>query len=92
VRFFNPFGLPLAKDGAVATHPGLRKLRDLVARCQGMLWSSPERHGAMTGLRKAVCNNEGIRTGRNVAIMTQGRRLAPCPLTPLSTKLSAAHI
>ena len=91
VRFFNPAGLPVVDDDVDAKHPKLRKLRDLVACCEGMPWSSPERHGAMTGLMKAVFNNEGIRTGRNVAITPQGRRLAPCPLTPLSKKLSAAH-
>jgi arsenic resistance protein ArsH len=49
VRFFNPSGLPLVDDGVDATHPKVRELRDLVAWCEGMVWSSPERHGAMTG-------------------------------------------
>jgi arsenic resistance protein ArsH len=54
VRFFSPSGLPLVEHGVDATHPRLRKLRDPVASCEGMLWSSPEWHGTMTGLRKAV--------------------------------------
>src|SRR5690606_39555948 len=52
VRFFNPSGLPLVDDGVDASHPKVRELRDLVAWCEGMVWSSPERHGAMTGLMK----------------------------------------
>ena len=52
VRFFSPSGLPLVDDGVDATHPKVRELRDLVAWCEGMVWSSPERHGAMTGLMK----------------------------------------
>lgn len=47
VRFFNPSGLPLVDDGVDATHPKVRDLRDLVAWYEGMVWSSPERHGSM---------------------------------------------
>ncbi len=43
VRFLNPSGLPLVDDSVNATHPRLRELRDLVAWCEGMVWSSPER-------------------------------------------------
>jgi hypothetical protein len=42
-------GLPLVHDGVDASHP---KVRELVAWCEGMVWSSPERHGSMTGLMK----------------------------------------
>lgn len=52
VRFFHPSGLPLVDDGVDATHPKVRELRELTAWCEGMVWSSPERHGAMTGLMK----------------------------------------
>ncbi|MEL6840301.1 MAG: arsenical resistance protein ArsH [Pseudomonadota bacterium] len=50
-RFFNPSGLPLPDD-ADADHPKVAELRDLVMWCEGMVWSSPERHGAMTGIMK----------------------------------------
>ncbi|SFS16061.1 arsenical resistance protein ArsH [Yoonia litorea] len=50
-RFFNPSGLPLPDD-AEATHPKVAELRDLVMWSEGMVWSSPERHGAMTGIMK----------------------------------------
>ncbi len=52
VRFFNPSGLPLVDDGVDAGHPKVAELRDLVTWCEGMVWSSPERHGAMTGMMK----------------------------------------
>ncbi len=36
-------GLPLVDDSVNATHPRLRELRDLLAWCEAMVWSSPER-------------------------------------------------
>lgn len=52
-RLFDPSGLPLVDDeGATPDHPKVAELRDLVMWCEGMVWSSPERHGAMTGLMK----------------------------------------
>jgi len=51
-RFFNPKGLPQVDD-APETHPKVVELRELVQWAEGMVWSSPERHGAMTGLMKS---------------------------------------
>ena len=51
-RFFNPKGLPQVDD-APETHPKVVELRILVQWAEGMVWSSPERHGAMTGLMKS---------------------------------------
>ncbi len=50
-RSFNPSGLPLPDD-AEADHPKVAELRDLVMWSEGMVWVSPERHGAMTGIMK----------------------------------------
>ena len=50
-RFFAPSGLPLPDD-ATAEHPKVAELRDLVMWSESMVWSSPERHGAMTGIMK----------------------------------------
>ena len=51
-RTFDPRGLPLP-DADEPDHPKVRELRELAMWSEGMVWSSPERHGAMTGLMKA---------------------------------------
>ena len=51
-KTFNPAGLPLPDD-AEPTHPKVTELRDLVSWSEAMVWCSPERHGAMTGIMKA---------------------------------------
>ncbi|GBU14477.1 hypothetical protein AwEntero_30780 [Enterobacterales bacterium] len=52
VKIFNPSGLPLPDD-APDSHPKVLELRELVRWCDGMVWSSPERHGAMSSVMKA---------------------------------------
>ena len=51
VRVFDPRGLPLVSDED-AGHPKVAELRELALWAEGMVWSTPERHGAMTGLMK----------------------------------------
>lgn len=50
-RIYNPRGLPLA-DAEDASHPKVQELRELAQWSEGMVWCSPERHGAMTGIMK----------------------------------------
>lgn len=72
-RVFNPSGLPLPDD-AEESHPKVQELRELVQWSEGMVWCSPERHGAMTGIMKAQIDWIPLSVG---AIRpTQGKTLA----------------
>lgn len=51
VQMYDPKGLPLV-DPDHEDHPKVQELRDMVMWSEGMVWSSPERHGAMTGVMK----------------------------------------
>ena len=74
VKFFDPSGLPLVDDGVDASHPKVAELRDLVTWSEGMVWSSPERHGAMTGLMKTQVDWIPLSLGG--VRPTQGKTLA----------------
>ena len=76
VKFFDPAGLGLPDD-PTANHAKSDELRDLVMWSEGMVWSSPERHGAMTGVMKTQIDHiplspiGGIRPtqGKTLAVM-----------------------
>lgn len=72
-RLFNPSGLPLPDD-APDTHPKVAELRALCEWAEGMVWSSPERHGAMTGIMKAQI--DWIPLALGAIRPTQGKTLA----------------
>ena len=74
VKFFNPSGLPLPGDGVDETHPKVAELRDLVTWSDGMVWSSPERHGSMTGVMKSQIDWIPLSVGS--VRPTQGKTLA----------------
>ena len=71
VRFFHPSGLPLVDDG-VDSHPKVREPRDW-SWSEGMVWSSPQRHGAMTGLMKTQIDWNPLSEG--AVRPTQGKTL-----------------
>lgn len=73
-RMFDPSGLPLVDD-ADANHPKVVELRDLAIWSEGMVWSSPERHGAMTGLMKTQIDWIPL-SGQGGIRPTQGKTLA----------------
>ena len=89
VRFFNPAGLPLVDDGVDASHPKVRELRDLVAWSEGMVWSSPERHGAMTGLMKTQI--DWIPLSEGAVRPTQGKTLAVMQVSGGSQSFNAVN-
>ena len=72
-RIFNPRGLPLP-DTEEASHPKVTELRDLAEWAEGMVWCSPERHGAMTGIMKAQI--DWIPLSLGAVRPTQGKTLA----------------
>ena len=72
-KAFDPSGLPLPDDSE-ASHPKVQELRDLVAWSEGMVWCSPERHGAMTGIMKTQI--DWIPLSLGAVRPTQGKTLA----------------
>ncbi|MDR9440046.1 MAG: arsenical resistance protein ArsH [Halomonas sp.] len=72
-RVFDPRGLPLP-DAEEASHPKVAELRELAAWAEGMVWCSPERHGAMTGIMKAQI--DWIPLSLGAVRPTQGKTLA----------------
>jgi arsenic resistance protein ArsH len=73
VRVFDPLGLP-QPDAAPDTHAKVEELRDLAAWSEGMVWCSPERHGAMTGILKSQIDWIPLSVG--AVRPTQGKTLA----------------
>jgi len=73
VKFYNPQDLPLV-DEQNTDHPKVKELHDLVKWSEGMVWSSPERHGAMTGVMKTQV--DWIPLSDGAVRPTQGKTLA----------------
>lgn len=73
VKFYSPAGLPLV-DEENTNHPKVKELHDLVKWSEGMVWSSPERHGAMTGVMKTQIDWVPLSDG--AVRPTQGKTLA----------------
>lgn len=72
-KIFNPSGLPLPDD-APESHPKVQELRNLAQWSEGMVWCSPERHGAMTGIMKTQIDWIPLSSG--AVRPTQGKTLA----------------
>ena len=88
-RLFDPAGLP-QPDAVEPDHPKVAELRDLAVWSEGMVWSSPERHGAMTGIMKTQIDwlplslQGGIRP-------TQGKTLAVMQVSGGSQSFNAVN-
>ncbi len=87
-RTFNPSGLPLPDD-AEANHPKVQELRELVSWSEGMVWCSPERHGAMTGVMKTQI--DWIPLALGAVRPTQGKTLAVMQVSGGSQSFNAVN-
>jgi arsenic resistance protein ArsH len=87
-RVFHPDGLPLP-DGAPESHPRVQALREAVQWAEGMVWCSPERHGAMTAIMKAQIDWIPLAIG--AVRPTQGKTLAVMQVSGGSQSFNAVN-
>jgi arsenic resistance protein ArsH len=87
-RIFNPAGLPLPDD-APDSHAKVQELRELAQWAEGMVWCSPERHGAMTGIMKAQIDWIPLAIG--AVRPTQGKTLAVMEVSGGSQSFNAVN-
>ena len=87
-RTFDPRGLP-QPDDAPESHPKVKELRDLAAWAEGMVWCSPERHGAMTGILKSQIDWIPLSVG--AVRPTQGKTLALMQVSGGSQSFNAVN-
>ena len=87
-RVFDPTDLPLP-DGAPKEHPKVAELRELALWSEGMVWCSPERHGAMTGVMKSQIDWLPLSMGS--IRPTQGRTLAVMQVNGGSQSFNAVN-
>ena len=73
VNVFDPSNLPLP-DSTGHDHPKVSELHKLAVWAEGMVWVSPERHGAMTGVFKSQIDWIPLSAGS--VRPTQGKTLA----------------
>ena len=87
-RIFDPSGLPLPDD-APETHPKVMELREAAQWAEGMVWCSPERHGAMTGIMKTQIDWIPLNSG--AVRPTQGKTLAVMQVSGGSQSFNAVN-
>jgi arsenical resistance protein ArsH len=88
VRFFDPLELPVC-DSVPPDHPKVAELRALSEWSEGQVWSSPERHGAMTGVLKNQIDWIPLNIG--AVRPTQGRTLAVMQVSGGSQSFNAVN-
>jgi len=88
VRVFHANGLPLPGD-APEDHPKVQELRQLMLWSEGQVWTSPERHGAMSSVLKAQI--DWIPLPGGAIRPTQGRTLAVMQVSGGSQSFNAVN-
>ncbi|MBS3017596.1 NADPH-dependent FMN reductase ArsH [Comamonas sp. PE63] len=88
IRIFDPRGLP-QPDGAPDDHPKVKELRELAVWAEGMVWTSPERHGAMSSILKAQI--DWIPLSAGAVRPTQGKTLAVMQVSGGSQSFNAVN-
>lgn len=87
-RVFDPADLPLP-DATPDTQPKVQELRALAQWCEAMVWVSPERHGAMSGIMKAQI--DWIPLSQGAVRPTQGKTLAVMQVSGGSQSFNAVN-
>ena len=88
VRFYDPRELPLC-NAVPDTHPKVQELRALSEWSEGQVWSTPEMHGAVTGVMKNQIDWLPLNTG--AVRPTQGRTLAVMQVSGGSQSFNAVN-
>ncbi len=88
IRTFDPHDLPLP-DSVDEDHPKVMELRELAMWAEGMIWVSPERHGAMTGIMKIQIDWLPLSIGS--VRPTQGKTLAVMQVSGGSQSFNAIN-
>ncbi len=86
-RIYHADGLPLPDSDE--KHPKVLELREAVTWCEGMVWCSPERHGAMSGIMKAQI--DWIPLSLGAVRPTHGKTLAVMQVSGGSQSFNAVN-
>jgi len=87
-RSVDPAGLPLP-DAVEPAHPKVQELRALSVWSEGQIWSSPERHGTLSGIMK--CQIDWLPLSEGGVRPTQGRTLAVMQVAGGSQSFNAVN-
>ena len=87
-RLYDPHDLPLP-DAVPDTHPKVQELRNFAYWSEGMVWCSPERHGAMSAVLKAQIDWIPLNLG--ALRPTQGKTLAVMQVSGGSQSFNAVN-